>query len=86
MRQVLTNLAGNAIKFTSKGEIEISVGVESLGDAFIVLHFSVRDTGIGVPLDQREAIFEPFRQADITMTRKLAVPGWAFLSARAWCT
>ena len=75
VRQVLTNLAGNAIKFTSKGEIEISVGVESLGDKFIVLHFSVRDTGIGVPLDQREAIFEPFRQADITMTRKFGGTG-----------
>src|ERR1035441_2649313 len=75
VRQVLTNLAGNAIKFTSKGEIEIAVGVESLGDEFIVLHFSVRDTGIGIALDQREAIFEPFRQADITMTRKFGGTG-----------
>ncbi|MGD0580468.1 MAG: ATP-binding protein, partial [Bryobacteraceae bacterium] len=75
VRQVLTNLAGNAIKFTIKGEIEISVGMESRGDRFNVLHFSVRDTGIGIPLDQQEAIFEPFRQADISMTRKFGGTG-----------
>jgi len=75
VRQVLTNLAGNAIKFTIKGEIEISVAVESRGDKFDVLHFSVRDTGIGIPPDQQEAIFEPFRQADITMARKFGGTG-----------
>ena len=75
LRQVLTNVAGNAIKFTVKGEIEISLGLESRGDTFNVLHFSVRDTGIGIPLDQQEAIFEPFRQADVTMTRKFGGTG-----------
>ena len=75
VRQILTNLAGNAIKFTSKGEIEISVEVESRGNEFVVLHFSVRDTGIGVALDQQKAIFEPFRQADITMARKFGGTG-----------
>jgi signal transduction histidine kinase/CheY-like chemotaxis protein len=75
LRQVLTNLAGNAIKFTPKGEIEIAVGVESQEEKSDVLHFSVRDTGIGIPENQREAIFEPFRQADITMTRKFGGTG-----------
>ncbi len=75
VRQVLTNLAGNAIKFTSKGEIEISAGVKSRGDTFNILHCRVRDTGIGIPLDQQAVIFEPFRQADITMTRKFGGTG-----------
>ncbi|MGO9239893.1 MAG: response regulator [Bryobacteraceae bacterium] len=75
LRQVVTNLADNAIKFTAKGEIEISLAVESQMDKANVLHFSVRDTGIGIPPDQREAIFEPFRQADISMARKFGGTG-----------
>ena len=75
LRQVVTNLADNAIKFTAKGEIEISLAVESQKDKSNVLQFSVRDTGIGIPPDQREVIFEPFRQADISMARKFGGTG-----------
>jgi signal transduction histidine kinase/CheY-like chemotaxis protein len=75
VRQVLTNLAGNAVKFTRRGEILISLAVESSDEDSTLLHFSVRDTGIGVPKDQQTLIFEPFRQADISMTRKFGGTG-----------
>ncbi len=70
IRQVLVNLLGNAIKFTENGEIHLSVEEESHADGAAVLHFSVRDTGVGVPLGKQEKIFEAFAQADGSMTRK----------------
>jgi signal transduction histidine kinase/CheY-like chemotaxis protein len=75
VRQVLTNLAGNAVKFTRHGEILISLAVESSDRDATLLHFSVRDTGIGVPKEQQTLIFEPFRQADVSMTRKFGGTG-----------
>ena len=75
VRQVLTNLVGNAVKFTSKGEILVSILAESRERDSTVLHFSVRDTGIGVPKEQQALIFEPFRQADASMTRKFGGTG-----------
>ena len=75
VRQVLTNLVGNAVKFTSKGEILVSISVESGDTDSTLLHFSVRDTGIGVPKEQQAMIFEPFRQADASMTRKFGGTG-----------
>jgi signal transduction histidine kinase/CheY-like chemotaxis protein len=75
VRQVLTNLAGNAVKFTRHGEILISLAVESSDQDSTLLHFSVRDTGIGVPKSQQTLIFEPFRQADVSMTRKFGGTG-----------
>jgi signal transduction histidine kinase/DNA-binding response OmpR family regulator len=75
VRQVLTNLAGNAVKFTSRGEILISVAVESSAQDSTLVHFNVRDSGIGVPKDQQALIFEPFRQADASMTRKFGGTG-----------
>jgi signal transduction histidine kinase/DNA-binding response OmpR family regulator len=75
LRQVLTNLVGNAVKFTSKGEILISVAVESSAEDSMLLHFSVRDTGIGVPENKQASIFEPFQQADGSMTRRFGGTG-----------
>ncbi len=75
VQQVLRNLAGNAVKFTSKGEILVSISVESRAANSTELHFSVRDTGIGVPNEQQSLIFEPFRQADVSMTRKFSGTG-----------
>lgn len=67
--QILTNLLGNAIKFTSKGAITLSVQIqERKGRGFI--HFTVQDTGIGIPQDQLEQIFEPFFQIDGSASRK----------------
>ncbi|MCJ7686917.1 MAG: ATP-binding protein, partial [Desulfobacteraceae bacterium] len=75
LRQILTNLVANAIKFTLKGEINIDVHVaEDLGKS-VKLRFSVRDTGIGIPKDKKDAIFESFTQADSSTTRKYGGTG-----------
>lgn len=75
LRQVLVNLASNAVKFTSEGGISVEVHpVNSEGDE-IELGFSVKDTGIGIPKDQQAVIFEPFRQADGSMTRRYGGTG-----------
>jgi signal transduction histidine kinase len=75
LKQVLVNLVGNAVKFTDRGEVAVRVGVESMRSDTIVLRFSVRDTGIGIPKDQQSLIFEPFRQADGSTTRKYGGTG-----------
>ncbi len=76
LRQVLVNIIGNSIKFTEKGEIELKVeSVSSLNHNKIDLKFSVRDTGIGIPEDKKNIIFEAFRQADGSTTRKYGGTG-----------
>ncbi len=70
LRQVLTNLAGNAVKFTEKGEVEIRVALESETEDEVLLRFSVRDTGIGIPADKTDMLFEEFTQLDSSTTRK----------------
>jgi signal transduction histidine kinase/chemotaxis response regulator CheB len=75
LRQVLLNLVGNAIKFTESGEIVIRASVEEdLGERSR-LHFVVQDTGIGIPANKQAEIFEPFRQADVSSTRKYGGTG-----------
>ncbi|MFI5281437.1 MAG: ATP-binding protein, partial [Gemmatimonadales bacterium] len=69
LRQVLTNLVGNAVKFTHEGEVVVSARPVSEKDGKATVRFSVRDTGIGIPEEQREAIFQPFSQGDVSMTR-----------------
>jgi signal transduction histidine kinase/HPt (histidine-containing phosphotransfer) domain-containing protein len=74
--QILINLVSNAIKFTTRGEIEVSVDqAEVLPDQAIRLNFAVRDTGIGIPLDQQEHLFTPFTQADSSITRRFGGTG-----------
>ncbi len=70
LRQIIVNLAGNAIKFTEKGEVVIRVGMEKEEEASVVLHCTVSDTGIGIPADKLEDIFESFSQVDSSNTRK----------------
>ncbi len=70
LRQVLFNVLGNAIKFTEQGEVALEVWTESQTDEDVVLHFSVRDTGIGVPEDKRLMIFRMFEQADNSTCRR----------------
>lgn len=73
LRQVLSNLVGNAIKFTPAGEVEVAV-MSLTGDPGS-LSFRVRDTGIGIPLDQQRIIFEPFSQVDNSLRRKFGGTG-----------
>ncbi len=83
LRQVILNLLGNAVKFTEKGGVTLSVAVESVSDTAIRLHFQVADTGIGIPEDKRQLIFEPFRQADGSTTRQYGGTGLGLaISAR----
>jgi two-component system, sensor histidine kinase and response regulator len=69
LRQILVNLLGNAIKFTLQGEVVLRVTTETESPPDVLLHFSVRDTGIGIPLDRQKTVFEAFTQADGSMTR-----------------
>jgi two-component system, sensor histidine kinase and response regulator len=69
LRQVLSNLTDNAIKFTAQGQVVVEVVSESASAGAVDLHFSVADTGIGIPSDKQAAIFEPFAQVDNTTTR-----------------
>lgn len=69
LQQILINLAGNAIKFTHEGEVVIYVILESETDAEVVLHFSVKDTGIGIPESKISQLFNKFYQVDASTTR-----------------
>jgi PAS domain S-box-containing protein len=83
LRQVLVNLVGNALKFTERGGVAVQVGVQEFDGDAVVLRFSVSDTGIGIPTDRLQAIFEPFTQADGAMTRRFGGTGLGLtISAR----
>ena len=75
LRQIIVNLVGNAIKFTEQGEVVLHVKTESRTADDIHLHFTVADTGIGIPAEKQTSIFEAFKQADGSMTRKYGGTG-----------
>ncbi|MDR1931843.1 MAG: PAS domain S-box protein [Spirochaetales bacterium] len=75
LRQVLLNLLSNAIKFTDSGSVRLEVRVQEAGEGWARLHFTVSDTGIGITAEQAERIFEPFMQADGSMTRRYGGTG-----------
>jgi PAS domain S-box-containing protein len=75
LRQILVNLVGNAIKFTEQGQILVNVELESISPDTACVHFSVRDTGVGIPAEHQKKIFEAFSQADQSMTRKYGGTG-----------
>jgi signal transduction histidine kinase/DNA-binding response OmpR family regulator/HPt (histidine-containing phosphotransfer) domain-containing protein len=73
--QILINLVNNAIKFTERGEVVVSVALEERFDQRVRLHFSVRDSGIGMTAEQTARLFQPFSQADTSITRKYGGTG-----------
>ena len=75
LRQVLTNLAANAIKFTERGEVALAATLESRADSKVTVRFTVTDSGIGIPPPQLNALFSPFVQADSSTTRKYGGTG-----------
>jgi two-component system sensor histidine kinase RpfC len=75
LRQVLINLAGNAVKFTDKGSVTVHVSVQAETEASVRLKFSIRDTGIGIAPEAQAKIFESFTQADQSMTRRFGGSG-----------
>jgi CheY-like chemotaxis protein/anti-sigma regulatory factor (Ser/Thr protein kinase) len=75
LRQIFLNLLSNAVKFTHAGEVAICVDVTKIEAAAAMVRFSVRDTGIGIPADVREKLFEAFSQADSSMTRRFGGTG-----------
>jgi len=85
-RQVLTNLMGNAFKFTEAGEIELTIDLKDETDDQVKLHAQVRDTGIGIPSDKITNVFKPFQQADSSTTRKYGGTGLGLTICRQIAT
>ena len=75
LRQVLVNLVGNAVKFTDRGSVSVTVRLESRSAADLTLRVEVADTGIGIPVEMQRLIFDPFRQADGSPTRRYSGTG-----------
>jgi signal transduction histidine kinase/CheY-like chemotaxis protein len=75
LRQIIVNLVSNAIKFTERGEVVVRADREDGADRTGVVHFTVADTGMGIPLDKQAAIFDSFTQADSSMTRRFGGTG-----------
>ncbi|MEM9492673.1 MAG: histidine kinase dimerization/phospho-acceptor domain-containing protein, partial [Myxococcota bacterium] len=75
LRQIISNLVSNAIKFTARGEVVVRVSAENLIEDVCVLHLSVSDTGIGIPREKQEEIFHAFSQVDTSTTRRYGGTG-----------
>ncbi|MCS7238921.1 MAG: response regulator [Thermoguttaceae bacterium] len=82
LRQVIVNLVSNAIKFTERGEVELTVEPEGFVNGHVILHFKVRDTGIGISPDKIHKIFEAFEQGDTTRRRRYGGTGLGLAISR----
>lgn len=85
VRQILTNLVGNAIKFTDSGEIVVRAGLKNIGEQGLVLYCSVTDTGVGIPQDKQSTLFELFSQVDASTTRKYGGTGLGLSIVKQLC-
>jgi CheY-like chemotaxis protein len=96
LRQVIVNLVGNAIKFTDQGEVDVDVVLEEQDqdDNHVILHFQVSDTGVGIPPDNLESVFDAFTQVDMSTTRRYGGTGLGLtisnelirlMNGRIWC-
>jgi CheY-like chemotaxis protein len=75
LRQILLNLIGNAVKFTEQGRITLAASAETAVAGKLQIHITVTDTGIGIPVEQQKTIFDPFAQADNSVTRRFGGTG-----------
>jgi len=82
LRQLFVNLVGNAIKFTEEGNILVDTELESIADDTVRLHISVSDTGLGIPVEKQQVIFESFAQADGSTTRRYGGTGLGLTISR----
>ena len=82
LRQIILNLIGNAVKFTHEGEVALKVQKDLLQDRSSTLHFIISDTGVGIPTDKLESIFESFSQADTSTTREFGGTGLGLTISR----
>jgi signal transduction histidine kinase len=85
LRQILVNLLSNAIKFTEEGEVVVSVNGQLKDNYAYQLHFSVRDTGLGIPLDKQDRLFQSFTQIDASTTRKFGGTGLGLAISKQLC-
>jgi PAS domain S-box-containing protein len=85
VRQILTNLVGNAIKFTNTGEIIVRAGLKDIGEQGLLLYCSVTDTGVGIPQDKQSTLFELFSQVDASTTRKYGGTGLGLSIVKQLC-
>ena len=86
VRQVLANLVSNAVKFTARGHVAVTVRVDAMDDASVDVRFDVRDTGVGMDPAQCERLFEPFTQADASTTRRFGGTGLGLTIAQRLVT
>ncbi|HEY3063702.1 MAG TPA: response regulator, partial [Chloroflexota bacterium] len=85
LRQILINLLNNAVKFTERGEVVLSVTARPVDERRHELHFAVRDTGIGIPADRLDRLFESFSQVDASTSRKYGGTGLGLAISKRLC-
>lgn len=85
LRQILVNLLGNAVKFTNEGSVEISISADPARNKEQRIHFSIRDTGIGIPADRLDRLFQSFSQVDSSTSRRYGGTGLGLVICKRLC-